>query len=59
MAATAEDRLRAQAHAVGLLNEVEATLVVLGHDREEVAKLTEPLYALCDRDEEGGTDGPA
>lgn len=58
MKATAEDRLRAQAHAVGLLNEVEATLTgwVLGHDREKVAKLTEPLYALCDRDEEGGTD---
>lgn len=53
MAASAEDRLRAQAHTVGLLNEVEAVLTrALGYPREQVEKLTRPLYELCDRDEE-------
>jgi len=47
-----EDRLRAQAHVVGLLNEVEAVLTgwVLQEDRELVEKLCGPLYDLCDKD---------
>jgi hypothetical protein len=47
-----ERRVHAQAHVIGLLNQVEATLTgwVLGEDREKVAKLTSPLYDLCDKD---------
>lgn len=49
---TDEDITRAQAHVVGLLNEVEAVLTgwVLGEDRERVSELTEPLYDMCDRE---------
>jgi hypothetical protein len=48
---TEEDRVRAQAHVVGLLNEVEAVLTgwVLRENKDEVAKLTDRLYDLCDR----------
>ena len=47
-----EDRRRAQAHVVGLLNEIEAVLTgwVLQEDREKVEKLVAPLYDLCDKD---------
>jgi len=50
--ATAEQRLDAQTHAIGLLNELEATLTgwVLQEDREQIAKLCEPLYRLLDKD---------
>lgn len=49
---TPEMKLEAQAHAVGLLNQLEAVLTgwVLGEDRDKIAELTEPLYALLDRD---------
>lgn len=50
-ATTSADRIEAQAHVCGLLNEVEAVLTrALGEDREAVAKLTGPLYALVDKD---------
>lgn len=47
-----QTRLQAQAHVVGLLNEVEAVLTgwVLQEDREKVEKLVGPLYDLCDKD---------
>lgn len=50
--ATAEQRLNAQAHVVGLLNEIEAVLTgwVLAEDRDAVNELTAPLYELCDKD---------
>jgi hypothetical protein len=50
-APTHDEQIRAQAHVVGLLNEVEAVLTgwVLGEDREAVSKLTSPLYDLCDK----------
>jgi hypothetical protein len=49
---TTDNKTRAQAHVVGLLNEVESVLTgwVLGEDREMVEKLTAPLYDLCDKD---------
>jgi hypothetical protein len=49
----AETKLRAQAHVVGLLNEVEAVLTgwVLQHEREKIDKLMSPLYELVDRDD--------
>lgn len=49
---TAEDVTRAQAHVVGLLNEVEHVLRgwVLGYDAEIVASHTSPLYEMCDTD---------
>lgn len=52
MAATPEQRIEAQAHVCGLLNQVESILTgwVLGEDRDAVSKLTEPLYALVDKD---------
>lgn len=48
---TEEMETQAQAHVVGLLNEVEAVLSgwVLGYDREKVAELTGPLYQMCDQ----------
>lgn len=48
---TEEERIRAQAHVVGLLNEVEAVLTgwVLKEDPEKVGKLVNPLYDLCDK----------
>jgi hypothetical protein len=47
-----DDVLRATGHVIDLLNQVEATLTgwVIGYDREEVAKLTGPLYDLADTD---------
>jgi len=49
---TPEDIKRAQAHVVGLLNEIENVLTgwVLGYDREKVAKHVDPLYEMCDTD---------
>lgn len=52
MEASPEQKLEAQAHVVGLLNQVESILVgwILKHDREKIAKLTNPLYDLVDHD---------
>lgn len=52
MPASAEQRLAAQAHAVGLLNQLESLLTgwVLEEDRDEISKLTEPLYEKLDKD---------
>jgi len=50
--ATHDEVIDCQARTIGLLNQVEALLTgwVLGHDRDEIAKLTEPLYELLDKD---------
>lgn len=50
--ATSEQVLAAQAHVVGLLNEIDSVLTgwVLEEDQEKVKKLTDPLYELCDKD---------
>jgi len=50
--ATPEMKLEAQARVVGLLNEVERKLTgwVIGEPREEVERLLDPLYDLCDKD---------
>lgn len=50
---TPEEVVRAQAHVVGLLNEIDAVLTgwVLGYDRETVEQHTGPLYEMCDTDE--------
>jgi hypothetical protein len=49
---TPEQVTQAQAHVVGLLNQVESTLTgwVLGYDREAVAKHIDGLYKMCDTD---------
>ena len=50
--ATQEEIVQAQARLVGMLNEIDAVLTgwVLGHPREQVEKLTGPLYDLLDQD---------
>ena len=48
---TKENRLQAQCHVIGLLNEVEFVLAQLGHDKEEIKNYCEPLYELCDEGE--------
>lgn len=47
-----DETTRAQAHVVGLLNEVEAVLTgwVLGEDKDAVDKALDPLYEMCDRE---------
>lgn len=47
-----EHKLAVQCAVIGRLNEIESLLTgwVLKHDQDEIAKLTEPLYELCDRD---------
>ena len=47
-----EREIHAQAHVLRLLNEAEAVLTgwVLKHSKDEIAKLLDPLYTLCDRD---------
>lgn len=52
MATVAEERKRdCEIEVIRALNLVEALLTgwVLEHDREEIAKLTAPLYDLVDR----------
>jgi len=48
---TEDDQVRAQAHAVGLLNQLDSVMTgwVLGHPREQIEKLTSPLYDLLDK----------
>lgn len=50
--ADAATRLQAQAHAVRLLNELEAVLTgwVLEIDRDTIAPHVDPLYELVDKD---------
>lgn len=50
--ATPEQRLAAQAHVAGLLNEIESVLAgwVLKIDRDTFSKHVDALYALVDRD---------
>ena len=52
MKATAEDKVQAAAHAVGLLNELQAVLTgwVLEHDREKIEKMLDPVYDLLDKE---------
>lgn len=52
MNATTNDQLHAQAHCVGLLNELEAVLTgwLLGEDEEEVRDALEPLHRMLDRE---------
>lgn len=49
---TEEERIRAAAHVVGLLNEAEGVLTgwVLKHDREKIKKLLDPVYDLVDKE---------
>lgn len=50
--ATSEHKLATQCEVIRRLNEIEALLTgwVLGEDRDEVERLTSPLYDLCDKD---------
>lgn len=52
MKITDDDVVRAQAHVIGRLNEIEAVLTgwTLGYDRETVERLVAPLYEMCDTD---------
>jgi hypothetical protein len=59
MTAEPAEVTRAAAHAVGLLNELEAVLTgwVLAYDRDEIERLLAPVYARLDQEER--RDDPA
>jgi hypothetical protein len=57
--ADATEVTRAAAHAVGLLNELEAVLTgwVLAYDRDEIERMLAPVYAKLDQEKR--RDDPA